>query len=47
MVIGGLGQMVAASWQKAVIGGSETDAAATADSYQTLMSLAERGALNR
>lgn len=45
MVIGGLGQMVAATWQKAVINASENDAAINADSYRTLMSLAESGDL--
>ena len=43
MVIGGLPQMIAATWQKATIGGSEEDAALTAESYRTLMSLAEQG----
>jgi NADPH:quinone reductase-like Zn-dependent oxidoreductase len=42
MVIGGLGQMVAASWQKAVIGGSPP---ATADRFRTLLSLAETGVI--
>lgn len=42
MVIGDLWQMVAATWQKRVIGGSP---AVTADDYRTLMSLAEGGAL--
>jgi NADPH:quinone reductase-like Zn-dependent oxidoreductase len=42
MVVGDLRQMVAASWQKPVIGGSP---AVTADDYRTLMSLAGAGAL--
>jgi NADPH:quinone reductase-like Zn-dependent oxidoreductase len=42
MVIGGLGQVIASSWQKAVIGGSPP---ATADDYRTLMSLADSGVL--
>jgi NADPH:quinone reductase-like Zn-dependent oxidoreductase len=45
MVIGDLWQMLAASRQKAVISGSESDSSITADGYRTLMSLAERGAL--
>jgi NADPH:quinone reductase-like Zn-dependent oxidoreductase len=45
MVIGDLPQMVAATWQKAVISGSDNDAAISGDSYRTLMSLAERGVL--
>jgi NADPH:quinone reductase-like Zn-dependent oxidoreductase len=42
MVIGDLSQMLAAAWHKPVIGGSP---AVTADSYRTLMSLAEAGEL--
>jgi NADPH:quinone reductase-like Zn-dependent oxidoreductase len=42
MVVGGLGQMIAASWQNALIGGSSP---ATADDYRTLMSLADSGVL--
>jgi NADPH:quinone reductase-like Zn-dependent oxidoreductase len=45
MVIGGLGQMLAASWQKATISASAGDSSMTADGYRTLMSLAEEGAL--
>ena len=45
MVIGDLWQMLAASRRKAVISGSENDSSITADSYRTLMSLAEGGAL--
>jgi NADPH:quinone reductase-like Zn-dependent oxidoreductase len=45
MVIGGLSQMLAALWQKATISGSQNDASITADSYQTLMKLAEQGLL--
>ena len=45
MVIGDLWQMLAASWQKAVISGSQNDSMITADNYQTLMSLAEQGVL--
>ena len=45
MVIGDLWQMLAASRQKAVISGSQNDAMLGADSYRTLMSLAERGVL--
>jgi NADPH:quinone reductase-like Zn-dependent oxidoreductase len=45
MVVGDLGQMIASSWQKPVISGRENGDAVTADSYQTLMSLAERGVL--
>jgi NADPH:quinone reductase-like Zn-dependent oxidoreductase len=43
MVIGGLGQMVAASWQKPTITGSEVDVSEMAESYRTLMSLADSG----
>jgi NADPH:quinone reductase-like Zn-dependent oxidoreductase len=42
MVIGNLPQMVASSWQKAVIGGSPPP---TADHYRALLSLVESGAL--
>jgi NADPH:quinone reductase-like Zn-dependent oxidoreductase len=45
MVIGNLWQMIAASRQKAVISGNENDSSIDADSYRTLMSLAERGVL--
>ena len=45
MVIGGLGQMVAASWQKPTISGSEVDVSETAESFRTLMSLADSGEL--
>jgi len=45
MVIGNLWQMLAASRQKAVISGSESDSSMTADGYRTLMSLAETGVL--
>ena len=44
MVIGDLWQMIAASRQKAVIS-SNGGSSITADSYRTLMSLAERGVL--
>ena len=44
MVIGDLWQMIAASRQKAVIS-SNGGSSITADSYRTLMSLAEQGAL--
>jgi NADPH:quinone reductase-like Zn-dependent oxidoreductase len=43
MVIGGLWQMIAASRQKAVIGGTPDDDATWADSYRALLSLAEGG----
>jgi NADPH:quinone reductase-like Zn-dependent oxidoreductase len=45
MVVGDLPQTLAASWQKATISGSQNDASVTADSYLTLMSLAEQGVL--
>jgi NADPH:quinone reductase-like Zn-dependent oxidoreductase len=45
MIIGDLWQTLAASRQKAVISGSANDSAINGDSYRTLMSLAERGAL--
>jgi NADPH:quinone reductase-like Zn-dependent oxidoreductase len=44
MVVGDLWPMVAASGQKAVIGGTANEAS-IADGYRTLMSLAERGVL--
>lgn len=45
MIAGDLWQMLAASRQKATISGSQNDSSITADSYQTLMSLAEQGVL--
>ena len=45
MVIGDLWQMLAAARRKTTIGGSENDPAVGAESYRTLMSLAEEGAL--
>jgi NADPH:quinone reductase-like Zn-dependent oxidoreductase len=45
MVIGGLGQMLAATWQKATISASTGDSSMTAEGYRTLMSLAEEGVL--
>ena len=45
LVIGGLSQMIAASWQKATVTVGESDNGFTSDCYQTLMSLAEQGAL--
>jgi NADPH:quinone reductase-like Zn-dependent oxidoreductase len=45
MVVGDLRQMLAATRQKAVIGGTEDDPSIGADSYRTLMSLAEDGVL--
>jgi NADPH:quinone reductase-like Zn-dependent oxidoreductase len=45
MVIGTLGQMLAASWQKATISASTNDSSMTADGYRTLMALAEQGVL--
>jgi NADPH:quinone reductase-like Zn-dependent oxidoreductase len=45
MIVGDLWQMLAASRHKAVISGSENDSSISADSYQTLMSLAEQGVL--
>jgi len=45
MVIGDLWQTVAASWQKPVISGGDSDAVFSGESYRTLMSLAERGVL--
>jgi NADPH:quinone reductase-like Zn-dependent oxidoreductase len=46
MVIGDLWQMLASPLQKATVSGTDNDAVFTADSYQTLMSLAEEGSLN-
>jgi NADPH:quinone reductase-like Zn-dependent oxidoreductase len=45
MVIGDLWQMIAASRQKAVIGGTPPDAATWAESYRALLTLAEGGEL--
>lgn len=46
MIIGDLGQMVAALWQKPTIGSGKNDSSTTtADRYRTIMSLAESGAL--
>jgi NADPH:quinone reductase-like Zn-dependent oxidoreductase len=45
MVVGGLGQMIAASWQKATIAAGAGGASMTADDFRTLMSLAEQGVL--
>ncbi len=45
MVIGDLGQNVAAVWQKATIGGSENDAAARAEALRTLLAGAADGSL--
>jgi NADPH:quinone reductase-like Zn-dependent oxidoreductase len=45
MVIGDLWQMLAATRRKATISGSENDSSILADSYRTLMSLAEQGVL--
>jgi NADPH:quinone reductase-like Zn-dependent oxidoreductase len=45
MITGDLWQMLAASRQKATVSASENDSSITADSYQTLMSLAEQGVL--
>jgi NADPH:quinone reductase-like Zn-dependent oxidoreductase len=45
MVVGDLWQMVAATRQKATISGNEGPSPFTAETYRTLMSLAERGAL--
>jgi NADPH:quinone reductase-like Zn-dependent oxidoreductase len=45
MVIGNLWQMVTATRQKAVVASNDNDAAVNAESYGTLMSMAERGAL--
>lgn len=45
MIVGDLWQMLVASRQKATISGSENDSSISAESYQTLMSLAEQGVL--
>jgi NADPH:quinone reductase-like Zn-dependent oxidoreductase len=45
MVIGNLWQMVAGSVHKAVISANDNNAAVSADSYRTLMSLAETGTI--
>jgi NADPH:quinone reductase-like Zn-dependent oxidoreductase len=45
MITGDLWQMLAASRQKAIISGSQNESSITADSYQTLMSLAAQGVL--
>jgi NADPH:quinone reductase-like Zn-dependent oxidoreductase len=45
MVIGDLWQMLAATWHKAVVSARDNDAAVSADSYRTLLSLAETGAV--
>ena len=45
MVVGDLWQMIAEAPRKAVIAGSDDDAASLAGSYQELMSLSERGGL--
>jgi NADPH:quinone reductase-like Zn-dependent oxidoreductase len=45
MVIGGLGQMVAGSWQKATISAGTGDSSMTGDGYRTLMTLADQGVL--
>ena len=45
MVIGNLGQLLAATRQKAVVSGSQNDSLISGDSLRTLMSLAERGVL--
>ena len=45
MVVGGLGQMIAASWQKATISAGTSDSSMTSDGYRNLMTLAEQGAL--
>jgi NADPH:quinone reductase-like Zn-dependent oxidoreductase len=45
MVVGDLPQMLAAARRKAVITASPSDGAMSAESYRTLMELAERGAL--
>ena len=44
MVVGDLAEMLAATRQKATIAGTPNDAA-IADSYRTLMALAEQGAI--
>jgi NADPH:quinone reductase-like Zn-dependent oxidoreductase len=45
MIVGDLWQTLAASRHKAVVSGSENNSAISADSYQTLMSLAGQGVL--
>ena len=45
MVVGDLQTLLAASWQKATISSTGNDTSITADSYQTLMELAEHGVL--
>jgi NADPH:quinone reductase-like Zn-dependent oxidoreductase len=45
MIVGDLWQMLVASRRKATISGSENDSSISAESYQTLMSLAEQGVL--
>jgi NADPH:quinone reductase-like Zn-dependent oxidoreductase len=45
MVIGGLGQMIAATRQKAVVSAGEGDSQMTADGYRALMALGEEGAM--
>ncbi|HET6953440.1 MAG TPA: NAD(P)-dependent alcohol dehydrogenase [Acidimicrobiales bacterium] len=45
MVIGDLGQMLAASWQKATISGGDNKSMISSDSYGTLMALGGRGVL--
>jgi NADPH:quinone reductase-like Zn-dependent oxidoreductase len=45
MVIGDLGQMIAALWQKATIGGNENDPAARAEALRTLLAGAADGSL--
>jgi NADPH:quinone reductase-like Zn-dependent oxidoreductase len=45
MIVGDLPQMLAATWQKATIGPNRDDDTTIADKYETLLSLAEQGAL--
>jgi NADPH:quinone reductase-like Zn-dependent oxidoreductase len=45
MVIGGLGQMIAATRQKAVVSAGEGDSQMTADGYRALMALGGEGAM--
>jgi NADPH:quinone reductase-like Zn-dependent oxidoreductase len=45
MVVGGLGQMIAASWQKPVISSREGDMGDAGECYRTLMDLASQGAV--
>jgi NADPH:quinone reductase-like Zn-dependent oxidoreductase len=45
LVYGNLPQMIAASWRKAVISGTEGDTAMARQSFETLMSLAGEGAI--